>query len=55
MTTYYTKVVWFVPKENQEKAIKILRETKEMIFYDFKLVANRQDEANTIYSSNSFK
>ncbi|MBF0102735.1 MAG: hypothetical protein HQK77_17680 [Desulfobacterales bacterium] len=55
VTTYYTKVVWFVPKENQEKVIEILKETKEMIFYDFKLVANRQDDANTIYSSNSFK
>lgn len=55
VTTYYTKVVWFVPKENQEKVIEILRETKEMTFYDFKLVANRQDEANTLYSTNSFK
>ncbi len=55
VTTYYTKVVWFVPKENQEKVIEILRAIKEMIFYDFKLVANRQDEANTIYSSSRFK
>lgn len=55
VTTYYTKLVWFVPKENQEKVIKILKETKEMIFYDFKLVANRQDDANIIYSSNSYK
>ena len=55
VTTYYTKVVWYVPKENQEKVIKILKETKEMIFYDFILVANKQNDANTIYSSNRYK
>ncbi|MBI2010302.1 MAG: hypothetical protein HYS86_03975 [Candidatus Chisholmbacteria bacterium] len=55
VTTHYTKIVWFVPKQNQEKAIKELKKTKEMIFYDFKLVANRQDDANTIYSSMLYK
>lgn len=55
VTTHYTKVVWFVPKENQEEATKELEKTKEMVFYDFILVANRQDDANTIYSSNRYK
>lgn len=54
INTNYTKVVWSVSKENQAKVIEKLKEIKEMIFYDFKLVANRQDEANTLYSSNSF-
>jgi hypothetical protein len=51
VTTYYTKVVWFVPRENQEAAIIELKNIKEMIFYDFMLVANRQNDENTIYSS----
>src|SRR3972149_1327952 len=55
VTTYYTKVVWFVPKEKQEEAIKELKKVKEMVFYDFILVANRQNDENTIYSSNRFK
>jgi hypothetical protein len=55
VTTYYTKVVWFVPKEKQEEVIKILKRVKEMIVYDFILVANRQDDAHTIYSSNRYK
>lgn len=54
VTTYYTKVVWFVPKENQNEATRELGKIKEMIFYDFILVANRQDDANTIYSSNRY-
>ena len=52
--TYYTKVVWFVPKENQEEAIKELKKVKEMVFYNFILVANRQNDENTIYSSTRF-
>lgn len=55
VTTHYTKVVWFVPKEHQEEAIKELRDVKEMTFYDFILVANRQNDENTIYSSNRYK
>jgi hypothetical protein len=55
VTTYFTKVVWFVPKEYQEEAIKELRQTQEMLFYDFKLVANRQDDEHTIYSANRYK
>lgn len=55
VTTYYTKVVWFVPKENQEEAIKELKTVKEMVFYDFFLVANRQNDENTLYTSNRYK
>lgn len=55
VTTYYTKVVWYVPKENQEEVKKILKDTKEMVFYDFILVANRQNDENMIYSSNRYK
>lgn len=54
IATDYTKVVWFVPKENQEEAINELKKTKEMIFYDFQLVANRQDDEHLIYSSNRY-
>ena len=52
---YYQKVVWFVPEEKQEEVINIIKKVKEMTYYDFILVANRQDDANTIYSSNSYK
>lgn len=55
VTTYYTKVVWFVPEENQKKAINDLKKVKEMFFYDFILVANRQNDENTIYSSYRYK
>lgn len=51
---YYQKVVWFVPKEKQDEVKEILKEVKEMIYYDFILVANRQDDAHTIYSSNRY-
>lgn len=52
--TWYTKVVWFVPKENQQKVIDELSDFKELIFTDFYLVANKQNDASTIYTSNSF-
>ncbi|OGY19296.1 MAG: hypothetical protein A3A65_04205 [Candidatus Chisholmbacteria bacterium RIFCSPLOWO2_01_FULL_49_14] len=55
VTTYYTKVVWFVPKKNQVAAIRELRNIREMVFSDFVLVANRQNNENTIYSSNRYK
>lgn len=54
VTTYYTKVVWFVPKDKQPKVEKILKNVQEMVFYDFKLCANRQEEESTIYSSLRF-
>lgn len=55
VTTYYTKVVWFVPQENQQKVMDELSKVKEMIFYDFFLVANRQNDENTIYTSNKYR
>jgi hypothetical protein len=55
VATWYTKVVWFVPKENQQAAIEELSDFKELIFTDFYLVSNKQDYANTIYTSNRFK
>lgn len=53
--TYYTKVVWYVPKNKQQAVMDILKNTKEMVFYDFKLCANRQDDKSTIYSSLKFR
>jgi hypothetical protein len=52
--TWYIKVVWFVPKENQKTALKRVLELKELEFSDFYLVANKQDEANTIFTTQSF-
>lgn len=53
--TFYTKVVWFVPKNKQEEVETVLKPVKQMVFSDFILCANRQDEASTIYSSAKFK
>jgi hypothetical protein len=53
VATPYIKVVWFVPKENQQTVIDELTNFKELEFTDFYLVSNKQDEANTIYTSNS--
>ncbi len=55
VTTYYTKVVWFVPRQDRAEAIKELKSVKEMVFYDFYLVANRQNDENMIYTSNRYK
>lgn len=52
--TFFTKVVWFVPKEKQEEAIAGLEKVPEIVFSDFTLVANRQNDENMIYSSNRF-
>ncbi len=54
VATPYTKVVWFVPKENQQAVINELSSFKELTFTDFYLVSNKQDDANTIYSTNRF-
>lgn len=54
VATWYTKVVWFVPKEHQQAVIDELSDFKELVFTDFYLVSNKQDDANTIYTSNSF-
>ena len=53
--TFYIKVVWFVPKENQEAVKQELEKVKEIIFHDFILVANKQDDEHTLYSSNRYK
>jgi len=52
--TPYTKVVWFVPKDNQQAVIEELSNLKEFVFTDFYLVSNKQDDANTIYTTNRF-
>lgn len=54
VATWYTKVVWFVPKENQQAVIDELSSCKELVFTDFYLVSNKQDDANTIYTTNRF-
>lgn len=54
VATPYTKVVWFVPKDYQQKVIDELSNFKELVFTDFYLVSNKQDEANTIYTTNRF-
>lgn len=53
--TFFTKVVWFVPKEKQGEVIEKLSEVEELIFADFILVANKQNDENTIYSSNRYQ
>lgn len=52
--TWYIKVVWFVPKENQAAVIKKVLELQELEFSDFYLVANKQDDSNTIFTANAF-
>lgn len=54
VATPYTKVVWFVPKDNQQKVIVELSSFKELIFTDFYLISNKQNAANTIYTTNQF-
>ena len=54
VATWYTKVVWFVPKDNQQKVIAELSDFKELVFTDFYLISNKQNDANTIYTTNQF-
>ena len=54
VATWYTKVVWFVPKENQQAVIDELASFPEMLFDDFYLVSNKQSDDNTIYTTNRF-
>jgi hypothetical protein len=54
VATWYTKVVWFVPKENQQAVMDSLADFKEMVFDDFYLVSNKQSDDNTIYTTNQF-
>lgn len=55
VATWYIKIVWFVPKEHQKSVIKELLTLKELELTDFYLVANKQDEVNTIFTSSQFK
>lgn len=54
VATPYIKVVWFVTKNNQQAVIDKLSHFKELVFTDFYLVSNKQDEANTIFTTNRF-
>jgi hypothetical protein len=53
--TPYIKLVWFVPEENQQPVINDLKDLTELEFTDFCLVSNKQNDANTIYTSTRFK
>jgi hypothetical protein len=54
VATWYIKVVWFVPKEKQQIVIEELSELKELEFIDFYLVSNKQNDENTIFTTNQF-
>ncbi len=54
IATWYIKLVWFVPKENQQATIDELKDLKTLEFTDFYLVANKQNDDNTILTTNSF-
>lgn len=54
VATWYIKVVWFVSKAHQDSVLKELSTLKELAFTDFYLVANKQDEENTIFTSSQF-
>ena len=41
VATWYIKVVWFVPKENQQVTMEELSKLKELEFTDFYLVSNK--------------
>ena len=55
VATWYIKVVWFVPKKNQQKVIDELSKLKTIEFTDFYLVTNKQNDENTIFTTNDFK
>jgi hypothetical protein len=52
---FYTKVVWYVPKNKQNEVTEVLKKTEELIFDDFVLCANKQNDNFVIYTSNSYK
>ncbi len=54
IATWYIKTLWFVPKDHQKVALHLLSDIKELEFTNFHLVANKQDEANTIFTSTDF-
>ena len=44
----------FVPKDYQQAVINELADFKELVFTDFYLVSNKQNDANTIYTTKHF-
>lgn len=54
VATWYIKLVWFVPKDNQQAVGDELSKITELEFTDFYLVANKQDEANTVFKASEF-
>lgn len=54
VATWYIKLVWFVSKENQQAAMDELSKITELEFADFYLVANKQDEMNTLFKASEF-
>lgn len=52
--TPYMKTIWFVPKEKQQAVINELADLRELVFTDFYLVTNKQNEENTIYTTSRF-
>ncbi|TXG76957.1 hypothetical protein E6P97_02610 [Patescibacteria group bacterium] len=54
VATWYTKVVWFVPKEHQAAVMGQLSTLNELEFADFYLSANKQDDENTLFTSLAF-
>lgn len=55
VATPYIKIIWFVPKENQQNVIDELKNLEELEFTDFYLVSNKQNDENTIYTSTRFR
>lgn len=54
VATWYIKLVWFVPVEHQAVVMSRLSELQELEFTDFYLCANKQDDANTLFTSRGF-
>ena len=54
VATWYMKTVWFVPKEHQGSVINEIASLKGLEFTDFYLVANKQNDENTVFTSNQF-
>lgn len=55
VATWYIKIVWFVPKENQQKVIDELSGFEILELSDFYLVTNKQNDDNTIFTTKDFE
>lgn len=55
VATWYIKLVWFIPDYHQVSVMNDLASIKELEFTDFYLVSNKQNEDNTLYTSNRYK